>query len=127
MQKTLYHMLLRTSALTLALVLLFQSGIVIPFTKELARDTGSYLASAVGVNASIAPTETNILALQLQQRDQELQQREIAVSLKEANKNPDVVTFILSIALFVLLVLILLNYVLDFMRTKTIRATRVRV
>lgn len=122
MQQSVYHILLRTSALTLALVLLFVSGIFSPITRELSNDTGSYLASAIGMNASIAPTEINTLALELQQRDQELAQREIAVSLKESKGNPDVTTFVLSVVLFVLLVLIVLNYVLDYMRLKASEA-----
>jgi hypothetical protein len=121
MQESLYHVFLRTSALTLALVLLFVSGIISPFTKELATDTSVYLASAIGINAAVMPTEINTLSAQLQQRDLELTQREIAVSLKEEKGNPDMTTFVLSVVLFLLLVLIVLNYVLDFMRTRSLR------
>ncbi len=120
MQQSLYHIFLRTSALTLSLVLLFVSGILSPVTQQLSSDTGLYLASAIGIKAAVAPTEINILAAQLAERDKELTQREIAIDLKEAKTAimPDLATFILSIAVFVLLVLMVLNYALDYRRSR---------
>lgn len=115
----MYHIVLRSCALTLALVLLFVSGVLSPVTQKLSRDTGSYIATAIGMNASVVPTEINTLSAQLAQRDKELTEREIALNLKESSASVgDMSTFILSILLFVLLVLIVLNYVLDFLRTK---------
>lgn len=121
MKDSVYHSLLRISALTLSLVLLFVSGIFSESTKELSLDTGSYLATAIGMNASVMPTEINTLAAQLLERDKEIQSREIAVSLKEANQNKsDTATFVLSVLLFILLLLIILNYILDYIRTRKI-------
>jgi hypothetical protein len=120
MQGSLYHIFLRTSALTLSLVLLFVSGVLSPVTRQLSHDTGSYLASAIGVNAAVVPTPVNTLSAQLAQRDKELTQREIAINLKEAKASsmPDISTFILSIAVFVLLVLMIINYTLDYLRAR---------
>jgi hypothetical protein len=117
MTNTLYHKLLRVSALSLALVLLFASGILSPVTKQLSSNAGSYIATAIGINAAVLPNEVNTLSAQLQQREKELQQREIAVELKESAQGVGgLSTFIMSTLLFVLLVLIILNYVLDFIR-----------
>lgn len=120
MTNSMYHKLLRVSALTLSLVLLFVSGIFSPVTKQLSNNTGTYVATAIGINASVLPTDVNTLSAQLQQREKELSEREIAVSLKESSPTSDMPTFILSVLLFILLVLIVLNYVLDFMRGKLV-------
>ena len=83
MQDSSYHTLLRISALTLALVLLFDSGLLSPVSKQLSQNTQQYLANAVGVGASVEPTELNSLTLQLTQRNQELDAREAALSERE--------------------------------------------
>jgi len=118
MTGTVYHKLLRITALTLAFVLLFVSGVFTPITKELSRNAGSYVAAGIGMNASVLPTETNTLTAQLQERERALKQREIDVSLRESGGNTDMATYILSMLLFILLVLIILNYVLDFVRAR---------
>ncbi len=123
MEQSLYHILLRTSALTLSLVLLFVSGVFSPVTQQLSQDTGMYLASTIGIQASVPVTEINTLSAQLEQRNVELSQREVAVTLKENESSTDTTTFILSVILFVLLVLIILNYILDFMRGREVRKT----
>lgn len=117
MTDTIYHKLLRVSALSFALVLLFVSGIFSPVTKQLSVHTGAYIATAIGINAAVLPTDVNTLSAQLQKRDQELTEREIAVNLKESQQSTgDTTTFVLSVLLFILLTLIILNYVLDFIR-----------
>lgn len=120
MRDSAYHKLLRISALSLALILLFDSGIFSPITRELSHDTGMYLANAIGINAGVMPTDISTLTAQLQEKEQKLTQREIAVTLKEASDNglQGMSTFVMSIILFVLLVLIVLNYALDFIRSK---------
>lgn len=119
MKDSVYHRLLRIAALTLALVLLFESGMFSPITKQLSKDAGAYVATAIGINAAVMPTEVNTLSAQLVQREQELSQREIAVNLKESKAEVGgMSTFILSVLLFILLVLIVLNYALDYIRLK---------
>lgn len=125
MKNSAYHALLRVSALTLALVLLFASGILSPITQQLAGDAGSYVASAIGMNATVPVNEINTLSAQLAARDKELSEREIAVNLKEATAGTgNITTFIMSVLLFILLVLIVLNYVLDYIRNRPITASK---
>ncbi len=125
LQHSMYHIILRTTALTLALVLLFDSGVLAPVTKEISNQTQSYLASAIGMTASVQPTELNQYTAQLAQREKlltereaEVAAREIAVNLAESGAQKDYSTYILSVLLFILLVLIVLNYVLDYIRQR---------
>jgi len=126
MQQTLYHSLLRVSALTMALLLLFVSGIVSPLTKELTQNTEQYLASAISVTAGIEPNEVNVITAALTKKEQELAareaalvEREILVDVGASGATQDLTTYIMSILLFLLLVLIIVNYVLDYVRNKT--------
>lgn len=126
----MYHAFLRTSALTLALVLLFVSGIVSPVTKELSANAGSYVANAIGVKASVFPTELNTITAELTARERDLaareaalSEREIAVDLTTSGEANNTAIYILSGILFILLVLILLNYVLDYLRRRDTSAT----
>lgn len=123
-------MLLRTSALTLAIILLFESGVVSPITKQLSHNAGDYVATAIGVNAAVVPTEINSITAELTQKRQELAareaaiaEREIAVNLNDESGNDDMTTYILSVILFILLTLIVLNYILDFMRSRRLTNT----
>jgi hypothetical protein len=124
MQHTMYHSVLRIAGLTLAVILLFDSGLLSPVTSKISQDTQLYLASAIGMQARVVPTELNQITAGLTQRDMELTQREndiaareIAVNL-EAGGAPsrDFSSYIMSVLLFVILVLIVLNYALDFIR-----------
>lgn len=123
MQYTVYHSLLRTIALVLSLVLVFISGVIHPVTSQLSLETSRYVASVMSATAGVAPTELNQItaALTLQQaeldaRDKAIREREIQIGLESGEEATDVTTFILSALVFVLLVLIVLNYILDFMR-----------
>ena len=128
MRNSMYHIVLRTSALTLAVTVLFVSGVLSPVTAELSRDTSAYLATAIGMNASVLPNEINTLSAQLEKRSQELAQREISVSLQEQTVGgTNTSTFVLSVLLFILLVLIILNYFLDYMRMHSQRAKIVQI
>lgn len=131
MENSVYHMLLRISALTLAIVLLFDSGLLSPLTKQLSDDTQLYLANAVGVGASVRPTEVNTLTAQLTQKTKELESREEALREREITVgitdtavekvDTDISTYILSVLLFIIIVLIVLNYALDFARERRLR------
>jgi hypothetical protein len=122
-RQSMYHRVLRVLALTCALVLLFESGLVHNSTALLSQNTHQYLANVVGVGASIEPTELNSLTaeltaqkLALRQREDAVREREIDVGLAEGGQQQDTTIYILSGILFVLLVLIVLNYTLDFLR-----------
>ena len=126
----MYHRVLRVSAVVCALVLLFESGLVSQTTAELSMNTHQYLANAVGMSSKIEPTELNTLTAELtnqkrllDQREMEIKEREIEIGLAPGASN-EKATYILASILFVLLVLIILNYVLDFVRTRELTQTR---
>jgi hypothetical protein len=125
MAHTVYHCILRVSALTVALVLLFDSGVVSPITKQLSHNTWVYLANSTGVFAQVEPNELNVLTAELTLREKELEEREAALRLIEArNFQTDGLsnysTYILSFILFILTSLIVLNYVLDWRRARLV-------
>lgn len=129
LQTTLYHSLLRMTALTLAIVLLFVSGFVHPVTKIFTQNTTQYLASAVGASASVEYTELNQITAALTKQQAELDAREASITEREISiglapgssaKSGDTATLITSALLFVILVLIVLNYILDYMRARPV-------
>jgi hypothetical protein len=112
----MYHKVLRVAAVVCALTLLFESGLLHESTKIMSKNTHQYLANSVGVGASINPTELNTVTAELTAAKMELQrEREINVGITERGNN-DRMIYILSGILFVLLVLIILNYTLDYLR-----------
>ncbi|MFM2339468.1 MAG: hypothetical protein RLZZ360_104 [Candidatus Parcubacteria bacterium] len=122
-----YHSLLRIASAVVALMLVFEGGLLSPLTARLADNTELYLANAVGVSVGVAPTELNQMTAALTARDRELDARELAVAEREIevglnNNSPlpgmDSGTFILTTILFILLVLIVLNYALDYVRAR---------
>lgn len=116
-KQSMYHRVLRVSALTCALVLLFESGLVHQSTAILSQNTHQYLANAVGVGASVEPTELNMVTAELTAAKMELaREREINVGLKEGGEGSQKTIYILSGILFILLILIVLNYTLDYLR-----------
>lgn len=123
LQVSLYHQFLRVSALALALVLVFDSGLVAPITKQLSTEAGYHLANVVGVSVGVAPTDVNQLTAKITELETELEAKErlIAVNVqKQSGAGIDTSTFILSIILFILLTLIVLNYILDFVRARKV-------
>lgn len=127
LETTVYHKILRISSVVLALVLLFQSGLLSETTARMAYGTQVYMANSVGVFVGVAPTELNQLTaeitaqkLALDAREQALAEREIEVGLESGGggMNQLTTTYVLSGVLFILIVLILMNYVLDFMRAR---------
>ena len=125
-QDTTYHRVLRVTAVVFALVLLFESGLVSESTERLALQTNMYLANAVGMYASVAPTELNTYTAELTKRERELdnreaalREREIAIGLSADDApNTDTATYVLASILFILRVLILLHYILDYLRAR---------
>lgn len=121
LQSTLYHQFLRVSALALALVLLFDSGLVSPITKQLSTDAGYHVANVVGVTVGVAPSDVNVLTSRITELETELEAKERLIAVNVQNQSAggfDTSTFILSIILFILLTLIVLNYILDYMRAR---------
>ncbi len=128
LEHSTYHSLLRISAVVVACVLVFESGLLSQATAQLSDRTELYLANAVGVSVGVAPNEFNQITAALTAREKELQEREMAVAQREITVgietgqsgawNIDRGTFILAAILFIQLVLIVLNYVLDFARRR---------
>lgn len=121
LEKTLYHSFLRVAVVVTAFVLVFDSGILIQSTASLSDFTQVHLANVVGVTVGVAPTEVNQLTARITELETEVAAKErlIAVNLKNnSDSGIDKSTFILSATLFILLVLILLNYVLDYRRSR---------
>jgi len=126
LEHSAYHSVLRIAAATLALTLLFVSGAVSPVTQNLTLTTENYLANAVGASAGVAPTELNTItaALTEQQttldaRAAELNERALALGMTDTDTSrstwqAEYTTLINSLLLFIVLVLLVLNYVLDF-------------
>jgi hypothetical protein len=123
--QSVYHSVLRVSALTLACTLLFVSGSLVPETKLLTVETEQYLANAISASAGVAPNEYNVItaALTEQQaalddRAAALRERELALGLNTTSQrtvwDAEVVTAINSVLLFIVLVLMVINYTLDF-------------
>tara|TARA_B100000508_G_scaffold62756_1_gene49219 strand:+ start:4031 stop:4444 length:414 start_codon:yes stop_codon:yes gene_type:complete len=125
-----YHKLLRIAAVVCAVVLVFESGLINDSTSRISQGTHAYLANAIGVGASVKPTELSQYTAALTQKERELQareaallEREISVDLNEGGSAAnDTVVYLLASILFILLVLILLNYVLDYLRSKEVLA-----
>ena len=121
-----YHRILRISALVCAIALVFESGLLVESSAKLAQNTHLYLANAVGMSAGVAPTELNQYTAQLTQKERELDEREAALAEREIEVSlstqsaagNDTATYLLASVLFILLVLILLNYTLDYLRLK---------
>lgn len=120
-----YHRLLRVCAVVFALVLIFDSGLVSDSTALVSDNAQVYLATAVGMTARVEPTELNLYTAALTQKEKELDareallaEREIAVNISSGQASADVSSYILASILFILLVLIILNYFLDYLRTR---------
>lgn len=129
MHESMYHSVLRIAALVCAVVLAFDSGVFSPITRELSQNTQSYLAQSVGIGATVKQTELNAVTAQIAQRDRDLDAREAVIAEREleigisneplqTSGSNNISTYILSTLLFILIVLIVLNYILDFTRER---------
>jgi hypothetical protein len=129
MKDSHYHRFLRISLVVCAVILLFDSGLVDESTRQLSNGTQSYLVATVGVGAAVEPTELNTLTAELTSRQRELdareavlREREIEVSLNNGGTlSSDYSTYVLASILFILLLLILLNYILDYLRIRELQ------
>lgn len=113
-----------------ACVLVFDSGIYSPITKQLADTTIAYLASVgtgVGATATVPVNEVNTLSAQLREQKEILDAREATLNEREIEarsyntSSTDYSTYIMSVILFILTVLLVLNYVMDWTRVREMR------
>jgi len=128
LQETPYHKTLRVALVVCTAVMVFDSGLMATATARLSDQTQMYLANAVGVYVGVPPNDTNLLTTRIAELEQEvgnkdaqLRERELSVGLG-TNTTPTS-TFILSGILFIMLVLIVLNYALDYVRSRQPYAT----
>ena len=121
-----YRRILRVSTVVMSAVLLFQSGTLDERTTAMFSETTDYLSANVGMSASVVPTEYNAITAELTKqkqllaaREEVLIEREIAVELNSgASDSTSHTTYLLAAILFVQLVLLVLNYGLDFLRAR---------
>ena len=120
-----YHSSLRVSVLLVAVLLLFDSGVLSPITKQFSDHALHYTANVIGVGAAVAPNELNTWTAALTERERDLDRRERELNVGLNNETGlagvQISTYILSALLFVLLVLIILNYSLDLARERQLR------
>lgn len=124
-ENSMYHRVLRVAVVVVAVVLIFESGILSQSTARLAMNTHRYMANAVGMSAAVEPNELNVLTAELTRQKQDLdgreavlREREIQVNLSNGAASNDKATYVLASVLFILLVLIIINYALDYLRSK---------
>ena len=123
-----YHSFLRISILVSAFALIFDSGILFPVTKQFSDNTISYVAGtagSVGMFASVPQNELNTLSAQIAEqqkmldaREATLRAREISARGYDSGGSIDYSTYIISVVLFILTVLLVLNYVMDWVRIR---------
>lgn len=102
-----YHSVLRISALLVALALIFESGLLSPATQSIVHTAGQQFATAIEATNDNATYDEE--ALTLVRNDNVTTSATTPSSLSE-------VTFLLATSLFILLLLIVLNYILHYLR-----------
>ncbi len=129
MKVSVYHSVLRVSLVIVATTLIFDSGLLSPITEKLSDNAITYVASGVvGVLASVPPNELNTLSAELNEREREIAAREALLNEREIQTRDfgigdiDYSTYVLSTILFMLTVLILFNYYLDWRRVSYLRS-----
>lgn len=127
LEHSAYHKVLRVFALVMTAVLLFQGGVLSSTTAQLATMTQEYLAAAVGVSVGVPPNELNTLTSRIAEletqvgyKDAQLRERELALGLSSRNGDSYTTTLILASIQFILLLLIVVNYTLDYFRVRKI-------
>lgn len=118
-----YHKFLRVSHILVAFVLVFDSGILLPVTEEVSSGAFNYVASSIGMFASVPENELNVITAELSAREQALNAREAELAEREIasrdfGDETDLSVYILSAILFILTILIMLNYAMDWLRVK---------
>lgn len=131
MQVNRYRSFLRVSMLVMTMVLVFDGGFLFPITKQLSDNTILYLASVgagVGATATVPVNEINTLSAQLREQKDALDAREAALHEREIATRDfgtpgetDYSTYIISAILFLLTVLLILNYAMDWARVRPLR------
>jgi hypothetical protein len=129
MRENVYHKFLRTSMLVVAMLVVLDAGLLSPITKQFSNTTMRYVANVgTGMYASVPANEYNELSAQLAEQQRILDAREAALREREirgrdfdSGENSEYSTYVLSIILFILTVLVIFNYIMDFARSRALR------
>lgn len=118
-----YHKTLRVLSVVMVCVLMFQSGLYSKTTAQLSVVTGNYLTAAVGVSVGVPENDVNVLTKKIAEletqvgaKDAQLRERELSLGLNSQENTGTRVTLILAGIQLVLLILIVVNYALDYLR-----------
>ena len=123
----LYRSVLRVSAVVSAFVLVFQSGLVSDQTALLFNETTQNLSAQVGMSVSVQPTEYNTITAELTKqqqllagREEQITAREIELGLADGSSGAasQTTTYLLAAILLIQLILLVLNYFLDYLRVR---------
>lgn len=101
--ESIYHKLLRVSSLLFAFLLIFSSGLVSPLTSQLTENSAKYAANLVNANSSLVDSQNEPILTQ--------------ESVVGEGSN-ETYTYLFAVILFVILLLMLLNYSLHFIGKK---------
>ena len=99
-----------------------------PIFVSIGSDVIGTLGAQVGVGAGVAPTEFSKLAQEVGEKERELEQREVAVAEAEKrienNNSPSAfsIEWYVTLMAFILLILVLMNFYLDFRHRGEYRA-----
>lgn len=118
---SMYNSFLRIAVCVFAFLLVFDSGLWLQATADLSDMTQAHLANVVGVTVGVSPNDVNQLTGRITELETELQAKErlIAVNVRDNDSGGlDRSTFVLSTILFILLVLIVINYAMDYRRQR---------
>jgi hypothetical protein len=110
----------------MAFVLVFDSGVLSSVTKQLSDSAISYVASVgSSVLANVPENEINTLTAQISARERELDAREALLREREIDARDfgttgttDYSTYIIGSILFVIILLLMLNYIMDWKRVQ---------
>lgn len=127
-QSLLYRSILRVSVVVTAFILVFQSGLIDERTATVFSEASDGLyATVVGASASVRSTEVSLITAELTKQQQLLASREEAVTEREielglaqgsAQTDAGTTTYLLAAILLIQLILLVLNYALDYLRSK---------
>jgi predicted nucleic acid-binding Zn ribbon protein len=121
--------MIRTTTLLLILFLLFlvvATSVVLEDVYKVGLHTlAKYYLAQIGITVSIPPNPFNILAQQLKEKEstlsakeQEIQQKETLLKEQEREKKDKIILYF-SLVGVVLLILVLVNFYLDYRRRRT--------
>ena len=118
---SIYHSVLRISVLVFAILLVFDSGLVSPQSNVLSISTQQYLANTISSQVGTVSVKNDEHIAIITKTDEMVSGKGNFTTISLSEDIPQVMnksTLILSSIVFTLLLLILINYVVDCIRTR---------